>query len=79
MTIKQIRDDKELSKAFIAYFKDELESYDEFLIGDVSDDYIFDTFQNQGYWSGVKYNFSYNDELDMIDVEERSFAMKGWK
>jgi hypothetical protein len=79
MTIKQIRDDKEIAKAFIAYFKDELESYDEFLIGDVTDDYIFNTFESQGYWSGVKYNFSYNDELDMIDVEERNFAMKGWK
>lgn len=79
MTIKQIRADKEIAEAFIAYFKDELQSYDEFLIGNVTDDYIFNTFQNQGYWSGIKYNFSYDETLDMIDVEERNFAMKGWR
>jgi hypothetical protein len=79
MTIKEIRADKEIARAFIKYFVDELEQYDEFLIGNVSDDYIFDTFQNQGYWSGIKYNFSYNETLDMIDVEERNFAMKGWR
>ena len=79
MTIKEIRADKEIARAFIKYFVDELEQYDEFLIGNVSDDYIFDTFQNQRYWSGIKYNFSYNETLDMIDVEERNFAMKGWR
>ena len=79
MTIKQIRADKDIAEVFIDYFKEELETYDEFLIGNVTNDYIFDVFENQGHWSGVKYNFSYDDTLDMINVEERNFAMKGWK
>ena len=36
MTIKEIRADKEIARAFIKYFVDELEQYDEFLIGNVS-------------------------------------------
>lgn len=79
MTIKEIRADKEIAEAFINYFKAELESYDEFLLGEPTNDYIFDVFENQGYWSGIKYNFSYIEELAMITVEERMFAMKGWK
>lgn len=79
MTIKQIRADKEIAEAFIKYFVDELKQYDEFLLGEPTNDYIFDVFENQGYWSGIKYNFSFIEELDMITVEERNFAMKGWR
>jgi hypothetical protein len=74
MTMKEIRADKEIAEAFITYFKDELESYGEFLLGEPTNDYIFDVFEKQGYWSGVGYNFSFIEELDMIVAEERYFG-----
>lgn len=74
MTIKEIRANKEIAQAFINYFKDELEQYGEYLLGEPTNDYIFDVFQNQGYWSGIRYNFSFIEELGMIEAEERYFG-----
>jgi hypothetical protein len=76
MTIKDIRNNKSLRNKFITYFKEELDIYGDYLIGKVSDDFILTVFEKQGYWAGVRYNYSFNEELEMLEVEQRRFAIK---
>jgi hypothetical protein len=73
LTMKEIRNNKEISDKFIAYFKSELANYGEYLIGNVSDNFILAVFDRQGYWAGVKYNFTYNADLETIEIDERNF------
>jgi hypothetical protein len=73
LTMKEIRNSKEISDKFIAYFKSELANYGEYLIGNVSDNFILAVFNRQGYWAGVRYNFTYNPELETIEIDQRNF------
>jgi hypothetical protein len=73
LTMKEIRNSKEISDKFIAYFKSELANYGEYLIGNVSDNFILAVFDRQGYWAGVRYNFTYNPELETIEIDQRNF------
>ena len=77
MTIKEIRNDKDLTIKFVAYFKKHLKEYGDYLIGKVSNDFILTVFEKQGYWSGVRYNYTFNERLEMLEVEQRRFAFKG--
>ena len=64
---------KRLRAKFIEAFKAELEACGEILIGDPTDQYIFDVFKRQGYWSGVRYNIHFDEEMG-FEYEERRFG-----
>jgi hypothetical protein len=72
MTIRDIRNNKSLRIKFIRYFKEELFSCGEYISSNVSSDFIFNVFERYGYWAGVKYNFWFDEKLEMLEVEERS-------
>jgi hypothetical protein len=79
MTIKDIRNNKSLRNKFITYFKEELDVYGDYLIGNVSDDFILTVFEKQGYWSGVYYNYVFNEKLETIEINNRQFSLRDIK
>jgi len=64
---------KRLRAQFIEGFKAELEACGETLLGDPTDQYIFDVFKTQGYWSGVEYNIHFDEDLG-FEYEKRRFG-----
>lgn len=56
-------------------FLDALDNYGEYFFsyGSIKKDYEFVTgiLKAQGYWSGTTYRFYFDDNMNLIDVEER--------
>lgn len=71
--LEKIYKNKKTRKDFIEAFKEQIEACDEVIIGDPTDEYIFDVFKRQGYWSGVKYRISFSEEYG-FEYEERRFG-----
>jgi hypothetical protein len=65
-------------KSKLNKFLSTLEDYNEsfFSLGNVKDDYnlILNTLKNQGYWAGINYRFYFDDDFDLIAVENRFFV-----
>lgn len=70
---EQIYKSKRKRAKFIEAFKNELEACGEALLPDTTDLYIFEVFKKQGYWSGVRYNISFSEDLG-FEYEERRFG-----
>ena len=72
LTWEDIRRNSRLRTKFREAFLSELESCNEILINpdEVTTEHILDTFERQGYWSGVKYNIFFTPELG-FEYEER--------
>ena len=76
MKIKDIAADATLSESFIKFFLEILKDYDEKLLDGTETTYVLGVIQHQGYWSGIKYNFYWNEEANDFDVVEREFVGK---
>jgi len=71
--LKKIQKSRRLRKLFIRSFKMCLHSCGEILVGNVSDKTIFHRFEEQGYWSGVRYNIHFDMDLG-FEYEQRRFG-----
>lgn len=76
MKIKDIVADATLSQSFVEFFLQTLEDHDERLLDGTEMTYVLGVIQHQGYWSGIKYNFHWNEDTNDFDVIERTFAGK---
>ena len=47
-----------------------------FTSGDIEEDYslIKSTLGNQGYWAGTEYRYYFDENLNIVKVEERRFG-----
>lgn len=62
-------------KKKIMKFLEALEDYGEFFFssGNVKEDYntITGVLKSQGYWAGTRYRLYFNNNLDLVSVENR--------
>ncbi len=72
MKVSEIRKSKH-AKAFIKEFKRVLENLGEPLFEPISNELIFDRLEHQGYWAGVAYRISV-DEDGSIGYQRRTFG-----
>jgi hypothetical protein len=72
MNLDRIKSDKDLKKKFIEAFYECAEDCNEIIIGDPIEQ-IFNCFETQGYWSGVRYNISFDMDLG-FEYEQRRFG-----